>query len=108
MLKDMFKKKMTEELPEELQGEALDDDALDSVAGGAGSDTSENEVDGTVLAQLPNNGFQVQLDDGDVVTAYSSGKMRMYCVKVVVGDRVRVSLSQKGYSHRVTWLYKRE
>jgi translation initiation factor IF-1 len=66
-------------------------------------------VDGKVVEALPNTNFRVQLDNGYVVLAYLSGKMRKYYIRVLLGDRVRVELSPydltKGritYRHRGT------
>ena len=50
-------------------------------------------VEGVVEETLPNAKFRVRLDDGRLVLAHISGKMRMYYIKLVVGDRVVVDLS---------------
>ena len=51
------------------------------------------KVEGIVVETLPNTKFRVKLDDGHLVLAHISGKMRMYYIKLVVGDRVIVELS---------------
>lgn len=50
------------------------------------------EVQGTVLETLPNT-FKVELEDGRVVSAHLSGKMRMNFIKILPGDRVTIELS---------------
>jgi translation initiation factor IF-1 len=49
--------------------------------------------EGVVLEALPNTLFKVQLDDGREVLAHLSGKMRLYYIKVLPGDRVRVEMT---------------
>ena len=65
------------------------------------------EVIGTVVEALPNAMFRVDLDTGQRVLAYLSGKMRRYYIKVLLSDRVRVELSpydlEKG---RIVYRYK--
>lgn len=51
------------------------------------------EMEGKVLETLPNAMFQVELDNGHKVLAHISGKMRMYFIKILPGDRVKVELS---------------
>jgi len=51
------------------------------------------ELEGVVMEALPNFTFKVQLENGHVVTAYVSGKMRNNFIKIVSGDRVTVELS---------------
>ena len=50
------------------------------------------EMEGTVVEALPNTQFTVELDNGHRVLAYLSGKMRKYYIRILLGDRVRVSL----------------
>ena len=47
---------------------------------------------GVVIEGLPNATFKVALEDGSEVLAHLSGKMRMYYIKVLVGDKVKVEL----------------
>lgn len=51
------------------------------------------EVDGTVIEALPNTMFRVRLDNGHEVLTHISGKMRMYYIRILLGDRVTVELS---------------
>jgi len=51
------------------------------------------EVEGTVIEPLPNAMFRVQLDNGHIVLAHISGKMRMHFIKILPGDKVTVELS---------------
>ncbi len=51
------------------------------------------EVEGTVIEPLPNAMFQVELQNGHVVLAYVSGKMRMHFIRILPGDKVKVQLS---------------
>ena len=50
-------------------------------------------VEGVVKEALPNAMFRVQLDDGHMVLAHVSGKMRMHFIRILPGDRVVVELS---------------
>lgn len=51
-------------------------------------------VDGQVVEALPNTMFRVELEtNGLVVLCTLSGKMRMYNIKVIEGDRVKVEMS---------------
>ena len=51
------------------------------------------QMEGTVKEVLKGGLFRVVLDNGLEVLAHSSGKMRMYFIRIVEGDRVRVELS---------------
>ncbi len=51
------------------------------------------EVEGVVAEPLPNAMFRVKLDNGHVVLAHISGKMRKYYIRILPGDRVTVELS---------------
>ncbi len=58
------------------------------------SDTKEViEVEGTVLETLPNAMFRVELENGHVVLAHISGKMRMHYIKILPGDRVALEMT---------------
>ncbi len=50
-------------------------------------------VDGIVKEALPNARFKVELDNGHVVLAHISGKMRQHFIKILPGDTVTVELS---------------
>ncbi|CAI8160186.1 translation initiation factor IF-1 [Pseudidiomarina mangrovi] len=51
------------------------------------------EMQGTVLDTLPNTMFRVQLENGHVVTAHISGKMRKHYIRILTGDTVTVQLT---------------
>lgn len=51
------------------------------------------EKEGVVRETLPNAFFRVMLDDGNEVLAHISGKMRIYRIKILLGDRVKVEIS---------------
>jgi translation initiation factor IF-1 len=51
------------------------------------------ELQGTVIETLPNAMFRVQLENGQVILAYVSGKMRMHFIKILPGDKVTVEVS---------------
>lgn len=52
------------------------------------------EVEGTVIEALPNTQFTVELENGHHVLAYLSGKMRKFYIRILLGDRVKVEMSQ--------------
>jgi translation initiation factor IF-1 len=52
------------------------------------------EVEGTVIEALPNTQFTVELENGHQVLAYLSGKMRKFYIRILLGDRVKVEMSQ--------------
>jgi translation initiation factor IF-1 len=51
------------------------------------------EMEGTILENLPNTQFRVELDNGHVVIAHISGKMRKHYIRILRGDRVTVELT---------------
>ena len=51
------------------------------------------EVEGTVKETLPNAMFRVELDNGHIVLAHISGKMRMHFIRILPGDKVKMELS---------------
>lgn len=51
------------------------------------------EMDGTVIDVLPNTMFRVQLENGHVVIAHISGKMRKNYIRILKGDKVTVQLT---------------
>ena len=51
------------------------------------------EMDGTVVDVLPNTMFRVQLENGHVVIAHISGKMRKNYIRILKGDKVSVQLT---------------
>jgi translation initiation factor IF-1 len=51
------------------------------------------QLDGVVVETLPNTTFRVKLDNGHIVTAHISGKMRKNYIRILTGDRVTVELT---------------
>ncbi len=51
------------------------------------------EMDGTVIDTLPNTTFRVELENGHVVTAHISGRMRKNYIRILTGDKVTVQLT---------------
>lgn len=51
------------------------------------------EMEGTVTETLPNTMFRVQLENGHVVIAHISGKMRKNYIRILKGDKVTVQLT---------------
>jgi len=62
------------------------------------------EVVGKVLEKLPNAMFKVELENGHVILAHISGKLRMNYIKLLPGDEVTVVLSPYDLSKgRIIW-----
>ena len=51
------------------------------------------EMEGKVVETLPNTTFRVQLDNGHVIIAHISGKMRKHYIRILTGDRVKVEMT---------------
>lgn len=51
------------------------------------------EMEGTVVETLPNTTFRVELENGHVVTAHISGRMRKNYIRILTGDKVNVQLT---------------
>nr|VFK38229.1 MAG: bacterial translation initiation factor 1 (bIF-1) [Candidatus Kentron sp. TC]VFK39674.1 MAG: translation initiation factor IF-1 [Candidatus Kentron sp. TC]VFK54320.1 MAG: translation initiation factor IF-1 [Candidatus Kentron sp. TC] len=51
------------------------------------------EIEGRVVETLPNTMFRVELDNGHVVVAHISGKMRKHYIRILTGDKVTVQLT---------------
>ena len=65
------------------------------------------EVEGSVIEPLSNAMFKVELDNGHVVLAHISGKMRKHYIRILTGDRVTVELSPYDLSRgRITYRAK--
>ena len=59
------------------------------------------------MEPLPNAMFKVELENGHVVLAHISGKMRMHYIRILPGDKVTVELSPYDLSRgRITYRYK--
>lgn len=51
------------------------------------------EMDGKVIDTLPNTMFRVELENGHVITAHISGKMRKNYIRILTGDKVTVEMT---------------
>jgi translation initiation factor IF-1 len=51
------------------------------------------EMQGTVVETLPNTMFRVELENGHIVTAHISGKMRKHYIRILRGDQVTVEMT---------------
>ncbi len=51
------------------------------------------EMDGIVVETLPNTMFRVKLDNGHIVTAHISGRMRKHYIRILTGDKVTVQMT---------------
>lgn len=64
--------------------------------------SNQEEVEGAVVERLPNALFRVKLaESGEEVLSYLAGRMRMYRIKVLVGDTVRLQLDPYGGKARI-------
>ena len=62
------------------------------------------EVDGIVLEKLPNAMFQVKLENGHIILAHISGKLRMNFIRIIPGDKVLVEMSPYDLTKgRIIW-----
>jgi translation initiation factor IF-1 len=61
----------------------------------------EEVVKGIVEEALPNTMFRIELENGDKIIAYLAGKMRLHRIKVLVGDKVEVTLDPYGGKGRI-------
>ena len=65
------------------------------------------EVEGTVVGALPNAMFQVELENGHIVLAHVSGKMRMNFIRILPGDKVTMELTPYDLNRgRITYRFK--
>ena len=55
---------------------------------------NEIVMEGVVVEALPNTTFRVKLDNDHIVRASISGRMRKHYIRILIGDRVTVELSQ--------------
>ncbi|CAA3706962.1 translation initiation factor IF-1 [Candidatus Portiera aleyrodidarum] len=51
------------------------------------------EMEGLIIDTLPNTMFRVKLDNGHIITAHISGKIRKNYIKILTGDKVKVELT---------------
>ena len=62
------------------------------------------ELEGKVLEALPNAMFKVELENGHIVLAHISGKLRMNFIKILPGDKVTLEMSPYDLSKgRIIW-----
>lgn len=73
------------------------------------SDTKEViELTGTVLETLPNAMFRVELENGHLILAHISGKMRMHYIKILPGDKVTIEMTPYDLTKgRITYRYNK-
>jgi len=65
------------------------------------------ELDGTITQALSNAMFRVELENGHIVTAHISGKMRKFYIKLLPGDKVKLEMSPYDLTKgRITFRYK--
>ena len=65
------------------------------------------EVEGKVLEALPNAVFKVELENGHVVLAHVSGKIRMNFIRILPGDKVTIELTPYDLTRgRITYRFK--
>jgi translation initiation factor IF-1 len=64
-------------------------------------------VEAVVLETLPNTTFKVKLENGHVILAHVSGKIRMHYIRILPGDKVTVEMSPYDLTRgRITFRYK--
>jgi|TARA_B100000959_G_scaffold33182_1_gene31578 translation initiation factor IF-1 len=64
------------------------------------------ELDGTIKQALSNAMFRVELENGHIITAHISGKMRKYYIKLLPGDKVKLEMSPYDLTKgRITFRY---
>jgi translation initiation factor IF-1 len=64
------------------------------------------EVDGEIVELLPAASFKVKLDSGHEILAHLSGKMRMFNIRILPGDRVKVQMTPYDLTRgRITYRY---
>ncbi len=67
------------------------------------------EMEGVVAEVLPDNRYQVTLENGVAVTAYAAGKMRKHHIRILAGDKVSLEMSPYDLSKgRITFRHKDE
>lgn len=65
------------------------------------------EVQGSVAENLPNAMFRVKLENGHIILAHISGKMRMHFIRILPGDKVTVEMSPYDLTRgRITYRFK--
>ena len=65
------------------------------------------EIEGVDVETLPNAMFKVELENGHIVLAHVSGKIRMHYIRILPGDKVTVELSPYDLTRgRITYRFK--
>jgi len=65
------------------------------------------EQDGVITEALSNAMFRVELENGHVITAHISGKMRLHYIRILPGDKVKIEMSPYDLTKgRITFRYK--
>ena len=68
------------------------------------SKTDVIEIEGVVVEKLPNAMSKVELENGHIVLAHISGKLRMNFIKILPGDKVTLEMSPYDLSKgRIVW-----
>ena len=86
----------------------MNENELEQVTAGSSESLNNRiEIEGIVTEQLPNAVFTVQLDNGQVIKAHLSGRLRMNYIRVVCGDRVTVEMDPNNNSiARIIYRFK--
>ena len=62
------------------------------------------EVEGRVVEKLPNATFKVKLENGHIILAHISGKLRMNFIRIIPGDKVLIEMSPYDLTKgRIVW-----
>jgi len=62
------------------------------------------EVEGTIIEKLPNATFKVKLENGHIILAHISGKLRMNFIRIITGDKVLIEMSPYDLTKgRIVW-----
>lgn len=61
----------------------------------------QKPIEGIIIESLPSATFKVKIANGEEVLAYPAGKMRLYFIKILPGDRVLMELSPDGKRGRI-------
>jgi translation initiation factor IF-1 len=65
------------------------------------------EVEGVIVETLPNTNFRVKLENGHIIMAHVSGKIRMHYIRILPGDRVKMQISPYDLTQgRIVYRYK--
>ena len=65
------------------------------------------QLEGTIVDNLPDGQYTVEIEGGHQILGYTSGKMRKFNIRILVGDRVTIETSPYDLNRgRITWLFK--